>query len=882
MKQIQPNLKLVISGFLFIATFVMALSPSAIYGQEKEPTNKDEIWLGGKVIWPGHTLSKATVEVYRDKKFTELYSSGIILSADGAYSLTIEDPGTYYIVAFIDDNDNGQIDAGDGMGIYGIVKWADANQNPGPVQLEVGTKLFDVDIQITAVVDDKARIIPLELSESDIVTGISGKLVWPDHKFPNAILFAYSDPSWNNRIAQASIKETGEYEIALPAGRYYLLAVIDENKTNLLDAGDEFGIWGITRLGMFPKAVEVNKGNITKDRNILITGQMGISGNPLPLQEAAKEKAVILGDRIPISGNVIWPEHDLSFAIVQAYKDPTMTAATAQAKTDDKGRFQLLLPPGEYYVMAGVDADGDGKYTSGDGIGAYAVTNAAEQMPKKLVVTPDSQSEKINLLITAEFDSSGQLKQISGYSMLDAEYSMQNPAVQGTGLSGKIAWEGRKLTEAMLVVSDEDGFASGVRIPLQLGDDGSYTCSTPPGDYYIMVAVDLNQNELVDSGDGRGFYGSGYRGTPQRVTVLEGRLTPFINIDVTESLDSDGKSTPAKTAGSLRFWYGEPGNIYTQGTGDSVTQEWWYWNRGVAFTFEETDAGLNLIDSQEFDPVDPDRPPERITESSAGDGGSKETLYYTFDMIIWATDTDGANQRWVVTGTQPTGASDGSKLLFLDTTGNIYLIEPDTDAPAELVLGRQKSGLQPAVSHSGKAVAFTTISGSYRQIILKNLETKEENAIPIGAMEVYHPAWSSDDEMIAYSASLPTSDNQQNINRDIYYYDLTTGRNRQVSTGPLDEFEPAWSPVSKKTLVYCRAEGDHSQLWIVNFDADGKPVERQLTKYGGHHPAWSPDGGKIVYENNAQLWTINPDGSDEMPIVVDDEPVFGLDPFWAR
>ena len=83
-------------------------------------------------------------------------------------------------------------------------------------------------------------------------------------------------------------------------------------------------------------------------------------------------------------------------------------------------------------------------------------------------------------------------------------------------------------------------------------------------------------------------------------------------------------------------------------------------------------------------------------------------------------------------------------------------------------------------------------------------------------------------------------------------------------------------------LVYCRAEDDHSQLWIASFDDAGKSTERQLTKYGGRSPSWSPTGDAIVYESNAQLWTIKPDGSDEAPIVVNDKPVFGLDPFWAQ
>ena len=305
--------------------------------------------------------------------------------------------------------------------------------------------------------------------------------------------------------------------------------------------------------------------------------------------------------------------------------------------------------------------------------------------------------------------------------------------------------------------------------------------------------------------------------------------------------------------------------------------------RGLTLTFEETDAGLNLVDTHEFPPVDPDRPPERITERSSPEGNnSGGTLYYTFDRIIWAADADGANQRWVVTGTQPTATLDGGELLFLDTNGSIYLIEPEGDAPAQLMLGRRKTGFHPAISQSGKAAAFTQSIGGLRGIVLKNLETEEESPIPAGAMDLYHPAWSSGVESVAYSASPPSSADQRELNRDIYYYHLATGRTQRVSTNSLDEFEPAWSPVDSRILVYCRAEGEHSQLWIVNFDDDGKPVERQLTKYGGRNPAWSPGGDKIVYENNAQLWTINPDGSGEAPLTVNDEPIFGLDPFWVR
>jgi hypothetical protein len=644
---------------------------------------------------------------------------------------------------------------------------------------------------------------------------------------------------------------------------------------------------------------------------------MDVAGKPLPLQEAAEVRKIqdarrktqdSLGsssgleseDKIILSGNVVWPDHDLKHGMVQAYSDPSMTVAAAQVKTDQKGRFRLAVPPGDYYIVAGVDTDGDGKYTTGDGIGAYGAANAAEQMPKKLTVREASINEETNLVITAEFDASGQLKPIPQYPM--QESGIQHPAsgtqhpassTQYTGISGKIVWEGRKISKATLIFSDEPRFESGIRTPLNLDDDGSYNCSTPPGDYYIMAIMDHNDNDPADSGDGIGFYGAGYWGAPQKVTVLEGRMTPYININVTASFGPDGKTVPIRTPGSIRLRYGEPDDIHTDSTLSHSTQEWWYWDKGIAFTFEETDAGWNLIDTYEFDPSKLQKSASEGNEKSSiqhpASSIQNEALYYTFDRSIWAIDADGMNRRWIAPGTRPTATIDGNKLLFLDTSGNIYLVEPKNDASVGaghasplLVLGRRKAGLQPAISHDGKVVAFTQDSGGYRRIIVKNLETGEESAIPAGAMDLYHPAWSPDDELVAYSASIPSSSDQRDRNRDIYYYDLVSRRTERVSMNPLDEFDPAWSPVDKRALIYCRAEGEHAQLWIVNFDADGKPVERQLTKYGGRNPAWSPGGDKIIYENNAQLWTINPDGSDESPMIVDGEPILGLDPFWTR
>ncbi|MBM3211610.1 hypothetical protein FJZ33_05290, partial [Candidatus Poribacteria bacterium] len=262
---------------------------SQAYGKSQEQLKKEEIWFSGNVLWPGNELAHTSVEVFKDPQFKNLYSRALLLKPDGIYAISIEDPGTYYLVAFVDHNDNSTFDTGDAMGIYGVSDWANPNQKPKPLKLEKGAKLTGIDIPITAVVDSQGRVNPLSAFDSSFSSGISGKVIWPDNNTSGAIVFVYSDPTWNNRIAQTEAREYGRYEIQVPPGRYYVIAVIDENHTNLLDAGDKFGIWGMTRFGAFPKPIKVEEGQMVKDRNILIIGKMGISGKALPLKPETGE-----------------------------------------------------------------------------------------------------------------------------------------------------------------------------------------------------------------------------------------------------------------------------------------------------------------------------------------------------------------------------------------------------------------------------------------------------------------------------------------------------------------------------------------------------------------------------------------------------------------
>ncbi len=846
-------------------------------------SDDENAWIAGKVIWQGHSLPMTRVQVFTDPQLKSLYSEGIVLESDGSYVLEIEDPGDYYLVAFVDKNNNKQFDAGDGIGMYGISDWADSKQKAKPITLTKGQKATDIDILITAFVNENETIVPISSESSDdITTGISGRLIWQNHNnFTSAVVFVYSDPTWNNRVAQANVSLKGNFTVKVPPGQYYLLAVIDQNNTNLLDSGDYFGVWGMTSFDMFPKPIKVEEGVLKNNRNIIIIGKINSAGKPVPIKEVLNEKTGTISQskkNLTLSGKVVWLTHDVKDAIVQVYNDASMIKAIDQIRTDDKGNFKIQLAEGDYYITASIDTDKNGKYTQGDVIGIYGSKDASSISPAKLSLNSDKE---IEIQITAQFDDSGQLKPILSQEKENDksdEPKLEDDTLPSvTGISGRIVWEGKDILSAVIVFSKDQEFKEGTRVNLELEKDGFYTCSAPPGGYYIMALIDLDEDGQIDYEDGIGFYGTGYFGMgywgdPQKVYIIEGRTTPYININITASIGKDGKLI--QTRDGIRSYYGDPDTEIDKA--EENTQEWWYWSRGISFTFkrvnETNKVKWEILDKYEFEPKE--------THSEGKKENDEGKIYFSHDRNIWSINTDGSGRNWIGYGDSISGTINGDIMVFMDSNREIALMSAENNLL--LGLNLKNTGYQPAISNDGKKIAYTKEIDGKSKIYVRDLITGEENVLPSGNLDVYYPSWSNDDELIAYSAEQTSVENKESANRDIYYYDTIAGQSERITTSPYDEFDPVWSFGSEKILVYCKTEGEISQLWMVSFDENGRPYEKQLTKYGGSNPAWSPKGDKIVYVNNGQLHTINIDGSNESPIIINNEPIFGLDPFWIR
>lgn len=911
---------------------------------EKPPATSDRsdrAIISGKVVWPKHDVSNATVQAFKDPNLKKLYTTGILLKGEGEYAISIE-PGAYYIAAYVDNNKNGIFDTGDGMGIYGVLQWDNPKQQNRPINVQKGDKLKGIDIKISARMLETGknkRMMPIkdestEKSGSDpaefafelarLANGISGKVMPPasDRRFENITVFAYTDLTWKTRIGQAQVDSDGRYKLYLSPGKYYLLAVIDENLSDFFDPGDKFGVYGLTNLKQgreFPKAVLVEPGKIVEPVDIPIIGLQNAQGKILNIidsesaSESESESELKTGASLnlsaKISGKVKWEGHEgqeLAGGLIQVYDEPSLTRPVGRTVVDRNGYFDLRLKPGEYYVIANIDADKNGKYNSGDGIGGYGSDDISGQPPVKLKLV-EGDNPQIEIPITASYNNSGQLQPTA-----QASQASQNQAPDkeiSSGISGWIYWDGwdghqLELENVFLLVSKSPTFDRVDTYLLKLEPDGFYKTALEEGDYYLMAVADSNGDEKAASGDGVGVYGTNAPmvNLPQPISVFKGQITEHTDMYI-RALYTDDQGNVAQISNASRYeirqQYGEPEDIYRNTEFGRQVEEWWYWTKGISFKFETDGIGWMLKETNKFKPSQKAKElieKAKSAQDQIGLDGLNGMIYYAFDKVVWSMAPNGLGFPLAL-GSQPSASSDRSRMAFLDLDGNVRVLEFDGDVRAiagdpngKIIIKRSEEATAPVISPDGRYIAFIQKFESSSKICLKHIATGEKRVLPTPDVEPQTLNWLSNGQMLVYAAAPKDNGNK----RRIYSYDLVDDRIDPITSGNgnSDDSEPIWSPTDPNTFAYVRQSGGRAQIWAVTIPKGSQPIEKQVTKYGGRSPAWISDGSGIVYENNAQLWVVRlklnvadydaEDSvvfSEEKPILVDGKPVFGLTPF---
>lgn len=179
--------------------------------------------------------------------------------------------------------------------------------------------------------------------------------------------------------------------------------------------------------------------------------------------------------------------------------------------------------------------------------------------------------------------------------------------------------------------------------------------------------------------------------------------------------------------------------------------------------------------------------------------------------------------------------ADHSHLAF-DLVGGIWVMSPQ-DGEAEVLTEITEFNRHPTFSPDGQWIAYESVRGSFRQIMLINKEGGTPTQATFGNYHHLSPAWSPDGLQLAFSSNRAG-------NFDLWQLDLERSELHQLTFDQRDEFEPNWNRDGSR-LAYVRGGGGESS--ILALQPGAKPTVLLTEEYPLHGPSWRPGDQVLTY-----------------------------------
>jgi len=262
------------------------------------------------------------------------------------------------------------------------------------------------------------------------------------------------------------------------------------------------------------------------------------------------------------------------------------------------------------------------------------------------------------------------------------------------------------------------------------------------------------------------------------------------------------------------------------------------------------------------------------------DGSNKTKISSAGEHPLWSPDSNwivyGSNQIWVIdkTGTEkkqlmPSHISSydyawdptSTRIVFSESQ-NIYTINRDGTGYDKITNNILPSAIDcPELSGDAKKVAYFADGPEEFEtglFVVNNDGSGRTVVSPYG----YYYSWAPHPTKLLYS---------DDTNGHIYYYSVETNSNVELSTGPCYK-TPIWSP-SLGEIAYV------SNSILTTMDADGTNIKPIASATGDL--SYSPDGNKIVYKYNNDIWLINLQNSTTVQLTTDNGDTWERNPVFS-